>query len=122
MSNDPLKGLPIWRGSAIILGGEMSFTLAKRLAHFIRRAKPRLKTVISTPDKAIDHLAVNLIVPSWNRELNATWFDRSNLSGIITAKDECRFEYLDSVTGITTKHELPAVPAAVGDLLQQLGY
>ena len=41
----------------------MAHTFSKRLAFFIRRLKPRLRVVISTPERFLNHKALNIYVP-----------------------------------------------------------
>jgi len=98
----------------------MVFTLAKRLAFFIRQQK-HLRVLIGTPERAIDHSAINLVMPSHNREINH-WLDRSNVNGVIRALDSDRFYYTDATTGETTQFFLPAMPRAATDLIEQLGF
>jgi hypothetical protein len=117
MSN--LENLPLRRGAVIVIGGNSAHTLAKRLAHYARQRWRRLRVLIGTPEKTPDPRALTLFVPSYNREINR-WLDKSGISGVINALDECRFYFVDAATGETTQYELPALPRAANDLINEL--
>jgi hypothetical protein len=78
-----LEQLPLYRGSVLVIGGPMAHCFSKRLAYFVRRLKPRLRVVISTPERFLNPRAVNIFIPSYSREVNS-WVNRSNITGIIT--------------------------------------
>jgi len=99
----------------------MTFTLVKRLAFFIRKLRPRLRVRIATPHEAIDHMCVNILIPSLNPAINE-YLERDQVSGCIEAISADAFNYTDAVTAETTRITLPKIPAAIGPLLQQLGY
>jgi hypothetical protein len=121
MALDDLKLLPLFRGSAIVLGGDMAFTVAKRLRFYIGQLKPKLRVVIQTPQEPIDRRALNLIIPNFNDKINK-WLERDAICGVLTAVDPNHLTYLCAITGGQTEIILPKIPTAVGELLQQLGY
>lgn len=114
-----LGQLPLHRGAVIVIGGEMAHIFSKRLAFFIRRLKPRLRVVISTPERFLNHKAVNLYIPAYSSEINK-WLDRSRISGIFNARSAEHGDFIDAVTGEATSLRLPPVPKAATDLLEQL--
>lgn len=116
-----LVGLPLDRGAVLAIGGEMAFTLAKRLQYFIGRIRPRLRVVIRSADRAHDPKALNFVIPSYNAQINR-WLDRSQVRGVIDAVGSDRFQYTDAVSGDRSTIDLPAMPRNVETLLSELGY
>ena len=99
----------------------MAHVFAKRLAFFVRRLKPRLRVIISTPERFLNAKALNIYVPSNSAEING-WLDRAHISGVFNAHSAERADFIDAVSGEATSISLPKTPAAVGELLSQLGY
>jgi hypothetical protein len=120
-SLDCLDTLPLYRGAVIVIGGEMAYSFSKRLRFFVQRLRPRLRVVVSTPERFLDPRAVNIFIPSWNREINS-WIDKSGISGVVHARSAEHGDFTDAVSGEATSLRLPPVPKSVDALLQQLGY
>jgi hypothetical protein len=116
-----LENMPLRRGSVFVVGGEMSFTVAKRLAQYARTKHPRLRVVMHTPAAPINPNVMTIISPSYNRTQNA-WLQRDEVTGIITSEDGENLKYTNARTGKTTKHQLPPLAREASVLLQQLGY
>ena len=102
MANDLLTRLLLRKGAVVVIGGDAAHNVAKRSAFFIRQLRPRLRVLINMPDGPIDHLAVNLIIPSFNVQMNR-WLDRDGIGGVITAKAADSFTYIDALSGVTTE-------------------
>lgn len=109
------------RGTVLVVGGEMSSTIARRIAAIARSRWRRLKIVMHTPATPINPNAMTIISPSYNRTQNA-WLSREDVTGIVTSQDGETLEYTDARSGRTTKHQLPPLAREASALLQQLGY
>jgi len=109
------------RGTVLVCGGEMSSTVARRIAQIARSRWRRLKVVTHTPATPINPNALTIISPSYNRTQNA-WLQRENVTGIVTSKDGETLEFTDARTGKTTQHKLPPLAREATALLEQLGY
>jgi hypothetical protein len=123
MRVDCLSVLPLRKGATIVIGGPYYHTLSKRLAHFIRRERPRLKVQIRSTVAAVgehDVNALSLITPSFNPNQNRSIC--RNFDGIVNAIEPDRFEYTDAISGKQTTIDLPRMPAHVTELLSELGY
>ena len=114
-----LENLPLQKGAAIVIGGVSAQRVAKRLAHYARQQKPKLRVVIGTPERMPDPKALTLFVPSYNREINR-YLDRDGISGVVNALDANRFYFISAMTGETSQHILPPLPKSINDLIDKL--
>jgi hypothetical protein len=119
---DFLEQLPLWKGSAIVISGDYPFSTARRLAALVRRARSgKLPVRITSPAHQIDRKALNLIIPSYNKNLNG-WLDRYEVFGLIRSIDAERFEFTNSLTGETAKFSFPRIAENAARVLKQFGF
>lgn len=121
MSNENtiLETLPLHRGAVLVIGGELGDKLAQRIAHQVRRARPRLKVIVATPEKFPSDRALNIFIPCINPKINS-WLRKQDVDGVCRAIGTDAFEYTDATTGKQTTVSLP-LPKGVTEIMKTFG-